>query len=141
MIQTNIFINILIYRIDFAELLLIHSRNLGFLTKKVLKDEKNEAYYLPLLTFIGGFVFHFFWEAKCQYTLPYFVLLIPYSVLGMESVSAVRFKQNIRKMLTIGLPVLLLIFLLTLYLSSSGFLSVSNADYAIYLEMIRFGGK
>ena len=112
-----------------------------FVLLSFLTSEKNEAYYLPLLTFIGGFVFHFFWEAKCQYTLPYFVLLIPYSVLGMESVSAVRFKQNIRKMLTIGLPVLLLIFLLTLYLSSSGFLSVSNADYASYLEMIRFGGK
>lgn len=29
------------------------------------------------VTFIGGFVFHLFWEAKCQYTLSYFVLLLP----------------------------------------------------------------
>lgn len=36
---------------------------------------------LPL-TFIGGFIFHIFWEGKCQYTLPYFVLLLPLSIIG-----------------------------------------------------------
>lgn len=30
----------------------------------------------------GGFLFHLFWEAKCQYTLPYFVLYFPVSVRG-----------------------------------------------------------
>lgn len=39
------------------------------------------ATVLPL-TFIGGFIFHIFWEGKCQYTLPYFVLLLPLSVAG-----------------------------------------------------------
>lgn len=34
--------------------------------------------------FVGGFLFHLFWEAKCQYVIPYFVLLIPYCVLGYE---------------------------------------------------------
>lgn len=34
------------------------------------------------IIFIGGFIFHIIWEAKCQYTLPYFVLIIPYSVIG-----------------------------------------------------------
>lgn len=34
------------------------------------------------IIFIGGFIFHLIWEAKCQYTITYFVLLIPYSVLG-----------------------------------------------------------
>lgn len=34
--------------------------------------------------FIGGFIFHFIWEAKCQYVLPYFMLLIPYSVQGFR---------------------------------------------------------
>ncbi|MFR2511766.1 MAG: hypothetical protein ACLS9K_06940 [Lachnospira eligens] len=32
------------------------------------------AAVLPL-TFIGGFIFHLLWEGKCQYTLPYFMLL------------------------------------------------------------------
>lgn len=34
--------------------------------------------------FIGGFLFHLVWEAKCQYVLPYFVLLIPYAVWGYQ---------------------------------------------------------
>ena len=34
------------------------------------------------ITFLGGFIFHLFWEAKCQYALPYFVLLFPYAVMG-----------------------------------------------------------
>lgn len=34
------------------------------------------------IIFIGGFIFHIIWEAKCQYTLPYFVLIIPYAVIG-----------------------------------------------------------
>lgn len=35
-----------------------------------------------IIIFIGGFLFHMIWEAKCQYTLTYFVLLIPYAVRG-----------------------------------------------------------
>lgn len=37
---------------------------------------------LPMI-FIGGFVFHMMWEAKGQYTITYFVLLIPYCVKGI----------------------------------------------------------
>lgn len=32
---------------------------------------------------IGGFLFHMIWEAKCQYTVSYFALLIPYAVQGI----------------------------------------------------------
>lgn len=32
--------------------------------------------------FLGGFLFHFFWEASPTYTLPYFTALIPYAVKG-----------------------------------------------------------
>ena len=37
------------------------------------------------MIFIGGFVFHMFWEAKCQYTISYFVLLIPFAAAGYEA--------------------------------------------------------
>lgn len=37
---------------------------------------------LPTI-FIGGFIFHLFWEAKSQYTITYFVLLIPYCAKGL----------------------------------------------------------
>lgn len=39
---------------------------------------------LPAVIFIGGFIFHLIWEAKAQYTLPYFFLIIPYGVAGMK---------------------------------------------------------
>lgn len=39
---------------------------------------------LFVIVFIGGFLFHVFWEAACQYMLPYFVLLIPYGVMGLK---------------------------------------------------------
>lgn len=34
---------------------------------------------------IGGFLFHLFWEAKAQYTLSYFVLLLPCAVVGYSA--------------------------------------------------------
>ncbi len=47
-------------------------------------DAKRENSNMTLfqMIFIGGFVFHLFWEGKCQYILPYFVLLLPLSVKG-----------------------------------------------------------
>lgn len=43
------------------------------------RKNKNVFLWLPAAAFIGGFLFHMIWEAKGQYTLSYFVLLIPYS--------------------------------------------------------------
>jgi len=37
------------------------------------------------LAVLGGFVFHLFWEGKSQYTLPYFVLLLPLAVSGYHA--------------------------------------------------------
>ena len=34
------------------------------------------------LTFIGGFLFHLFWEAKSIYVMPYFLLLLPLCIWG-----------------------------------------------------------
>ena len=47
---------------------------------------KKESYILPIV-FIGGFIFHLFWEGKGQYTFTYFVLLIPYAVAGFLETS------------------------------------------------------
>lgn len=47
--------------------------------------KKIEINQLLLATiFVGGFIFHFFWEAKGQYVMPYFVLLFPYAVRGYQ---------------------------------------------------------
>lgn len=38
------------------------------------------------IMFIGGFLFQLFWEAKCQYTIYYFYLLIPYAVMSLKDI-------------------------------------------------------
>lgn len=40
---------------------------------------------IPLIALIGGFLFHIFWEAKCQYTILFFVILIPYAFAGYKN--------------------------------------------------------
>lgn len=47
---------------------------------------------------IGGFVFHIFWEAKCQYTLSYFMLLVPISIKGYSDVGHIieSMEENIK---------------------------------------------
>ena len=47
---------------------------------------------LPAITFIGGYIFLFIWEAKAQYTFMFFVMLFPYAATGWHSVIT-RFKR------------------------------------------------
>lgn len=46
---------------------------------------KNDNLYelMGAVIFLGGYLFHLFWESSASYTIPYFVLLIPYAVCGM----------------------------------------------------------
>lgn len=48
---------------------------------------------IPGIIFIGGFLFHLVWEAKGQYTVCYFVFLIPYAWMGIRNMGCrlVRF--------------------------------------------------
>lgn len=61
---------------------LIYAGALLFLTgrRRRLRWEQ----LMPAIVFIGGFLFHLAWEAKGQYTVCYFVLLIPYAVSGIS---------------------------------------------------------
>ncbi len=38
-----------------------------------------------IICFLGGFLFYLFWEAKCQYILPYYLLLFPYGIEGFRA--------------------------------------------------------
>ena len=49
------------------------------------RDKRFFESLLLQIAVLGGFVFHCFWEAKGQYTLSYFVLLLPLAVLGFEA--------------------------------------------------------
>jgi len=39
---------------------------------------------LLMICFIGGYLLHIFWEAKCQYTILFFILLFPYVFMGYQ---------------------------------------------------------
>jgi len=43
---------------------------------------------LLMLIFAGGFLFHLLWEAKAQYAVVYFVLLLPYAAFAAESAAS-----------------------------------------------------
>lgn len=58
----------------------------------VLLSKENSAYILLKVIFIGGFLFHMVWEAKCQYALPYFVVLFPVSMNGYWNLLVYRHK-------------------------------------------------
>ena len=47
-----------------------------------IEKKADDKSLLLLTTFIGGVMFHILWEAKAQYALFYFVLLIPVAVNG-----------------------------------------------------------
>ncbi len=57
---------------------------LGMLLYLLLRWRKGNLYELMgAVVFLGGCLFHLFWESSASYTIPYFVLLIPYAVCGM----------------------------------------------------------
>lgn len=49
-------------------------------------DKMNMCWLFLQMVIIGGFLFHILWEAKCQYTLPYFLLLVPMAIKGYDDV-------------------------------------------------------
>lgn len=84
---------------------------LGCLLFLVFKNKKTgNCFEILVLTIIGGFLFHIMWEAKSQYTLPYFVLMLPMSAIGYHKLLfdfKELFKKNrLRMFLRLVLPLL-----------------------------------
>lgn len=77
----------------------------------VLLSDKKEIFLLFAMVFIGGFLFHTFWEAKAQYTLPYFMLLLPLSCIGYRNLITEMIVKN-SKLQTKRLQLSVVIFLL-----------------------------
>lgn len=56
---------------------------IGVLLYLFLRWKSRNLYELMgIVIFLGGYLFHFVWEAGASYTLPYFMVLIPYAVKG-----------------------------------------------------------
>ena len=60
---------------------------IGFLVSmiKCFKTKDIAYSFIPLII-LGGFFYHLIFEAKSQYVLVYFVLLIPYAAFGLHSI-------------------------------------------------------
>lgn len=69
-----------------------------------MKGTEPEGLILAIV-FAGGFLFHIVWEAKAQYALPYFVLLFPYTVRGLEQLAAcaASWKNRLREGQTVSM--------------------------------------
>ena len=48
-----------------------------------------------LLVIIGGFIFYTFWETKAQYTLQYYLMMIPYASIGWNKLTDIILKKQI----------------------------------------------
>lgn len=60
-------------------------------------NKPNDEYLLILMWFLGGFVYHLFFETKAIYVYPYITILLPLGVVGYKS----GIKYIINKKLTI----------------------------------------
>lgn len=54
---------------------------------KRFKEQDDLLKDIPLIVFVGGFLFSIIWEAKARYMLPYYVLLHMYAALGLSEVT------------------------------------------------------
>lgn len=74
---------ILIFLLDIGQSVLLFGIFLYFLSA----DKADLRQLLFCILFIGGFLFFAFWEAKCQYVVPFFFLLIPYAYPGYRELA------------------------------------------------------
>ena len=96
------------------------------------------------LTFVGGMLFHLIWEAKCQYTIIYFTLLLPCSILGIhaffERIQTANRRERIKRG-TVAVLIFLLIGSMALVLPNREIISGDEEQFKQYLEEYREGKK
>ena len=112
----------------------------------VRKDEDFYQKLTPLMILIGGFVFHFVWEANGQYTIIFFILLIPYAVCGYKFLRllftdskgvAAHNLPGIINVPSVALAVLFLLGFVLFFHGRSEFLTADTQDYHDYRRASR----
>lgn len=117
---------------------------LGALSWLFCRGRKEDLSYLFFaVVFIGGFLFQLFWETCSQYTLLYFLILIPYAVSGYlaaaESVSACISlkKRNLRLEIGVGTAVFVIAVVAFVPLGIFHDLFKLDEDTVSYTEELR----
>ena len=106
----------------------------GALAAFWLKDDFDVKDLTLATVFIGGFLFHIFWEAKGQYTISYFVLLFPYAITGFKLIfERVRQKRrlNYKKVAMFAVVLALLLFV---FGNKIGTLSADTESWNQYIQ-------
>lgn len=92
-------------------------------TKKV--DFKSIVF---AIAFVGVFLFHIIWEARCHYTVAIITFLIPYSVLGYEKLAEIISAGEIRiKKFSCVTTFVLIGFILTCFMKNFSIVEEKNA--------------
>ncbi len=124
-------INILaIWFLDIAQSVLLF----GILIYFLYEEKVDYQQLIWGLLFVGAFVFWMFWEAKCRYVAPYFLFLIPYSIMGYR-ILITRWRKR-RMQISLAVLTVLIVFL---QCSGSGWVKNSfkiNSDTEAYYEYI-----
>ena len=106
--------------------------------KRKIRESLAEADLLVL--FIGGFIYHFIFEAQCYYVLPYFLAMVPYAIKGygetISEIATVGVKKS--KGIRFTLAVMILGFVIYLIpsklLDNTMRLGTATGDYLWYLQ-------
>lgn len=92
------------------------------------KEDNRLCKAVPLVAFIGAFLLHIFWEAKCQYTILFFVPLLPYALRGYQGIcraiecqkkDGIKLKTMVRRRGVQKAAALLLVIIVLFFLDSS----------------------
>ncbi len=84
----------------------------GVMLFAFLKTQKTDLDLYYCIVIIGGFFFHTFWEAKCQYILPYFTLMLPLSASGYsELLNILKDYRVVLKRFRILIPLLIILII------------------------------
>ena len=99
---------------------------LGAVIFTICNDQKAYKTLILLIACIGGFLFHIFWEGASHYLLPYFVMMIPYSVYGFNVAIKDFLNNRVKK---VRVLVIVAVFLLLILLRNSKLL-----EYTIFIQ-------
>lgn len=109
----------------------------GVLFFAFLKKRKTDVELYYCMVIIGGFIFHTFWEAKCQYILPYFVLMLPLSAAGYTELLSlgIDYRNLVKHKRLVSLVV---IVMLVSAIVSSGISKNLTCVFARYDDTVRY---
>lgn len=89
----------------------------GLVLSVCVPGKPSEEETLLRVIFLGGFLFHLFWEAKGQYTLPYYLLVFPLALMGYRRLAHAD-KHRLVRCLSLPVATILLGLAISLLLSA-----------------------